>query len=257
MNRLNNESYEQDWKRFGDVDPYYGVLTHERFRDRNLTPEARREFFHSGEEHVCRTLKQIRLHVDQNFTPQRTLDFGCGVGRLLIPFAKISSRVTGVDISEGMLREATANCESVGVSNVSLAGSIHNVPGSFDFVHSYIVFQHIPPAVGIRLFESVLAKVANNGVIALHLTYGNEKSNLQRFAAIMRGRSRFVNGILNLRKKKSFSEPFMQMNEYSLNNVMLMLEASGFQDLHLFFTRHAISSGLMLIGQKGNHDYEF
>lgn len=47
--------------------------------------------------------------------PGRLLDLGCGTGRLLIPFAQRGFTVTGVDLSEEMLRVASAKAAASGV----------------------------------------------------------------------------------------------------------------------------------------------
>ena len=43
---------DQDWLEYGEFEPYYGVLTHERFLRANLTPDVLEEFWQSGRENV-------------------------------------------------------------------------------------------------------------------------------------------------------------------------------------------------------------
>lgn len=256
MIHLPNDGYERDWGFCGEIDPYYGVLSAERFRTRNLTAEIRNDFFQSGQEYVARLIEKINSHIDGSFRPSCVLDFGCGVGRLVIPFAKISQQVTGIDISDGMLAEARANCNVAQLSNVSFAKSLDEVNGSFDLVHSYIVLQHIPPAIGVRLIEKLLAKVASNGIVALHLTYLSEGSRLRRSVAKLRSKSKLLHRSLNLLQHRAVRESLLQMNEYDLNRVMGACQANGFSEMHVLFTRHGNSSGVMLIGRNGGSDYE-
>src|SRR5579859_2751915 len=93
------------WKWYGENDPYYGVLSHPRFRN----SETRSEFFATGEKYVQSLLSMIRQHLDGGFAFEKVLDFGCGVGRILIPLSKMSSSAVGVDISPGMRKEALKN----------------------------------------------------------------------------------------------------------------------------------------------------
>ncbi|HKJ31811.1 MAG TPA: class I SAM-dependent methyltransferase [Balneolales bacterium] len=96
-------------------------------------------------------LKKIRKYVDPHFSINRALDFGCGVGRLLIPLSVYSSHVTGVDVSESMLDEARKNCEARQITNVDFIKSDDDLSllnRKFNFIHSYIVFQHIPAKRG-------------------------------------------------------------------------------------------------------------
>src|SRR4051812_23982259 len=96
---------DQAWENYGRLDPYYGVLTDAKFRKENLTSERLAEFFGTGESHVANLLENVRDHVG-SFPAGCALDFGCGVGRLLLPFARRFQRVVGVDISPSMLTAA-------------------------------------------------------------------------------------------------------------------------------------------------------
>ena len=138
---------DKAWQRFGKIAPYFAVLAHPRFSAAAKDGETRREFFTSGAEHVERLFAIIRETIDPEFAPRRALDFGCGVGRVTIPLARRVAQVVGVDVSDSMLDEANKNCEEAGVRNVTLIksdDSLENLSGDFDFLHSFIVFQHIP-----------------------------------------------------------------------------------------------------------------
>lgn len=143
---------KSQWIRFGEVDPYFGVFASEKYHGA-LTTESKNEFFQSGEAHVADVFSHL-----PSFHPKRTLDFGCGVGRLTLALAKRSDSVLGVDVSAGMLKQAELNCAHLG--NVELSTSI---AGQFDFVHSHIVFQHIPPKLGYALIDQILSALLPGG----------------------------------------------------------------------------------------------
>jgi SAM-dependent methyltransferase len=164
-----------DWEAWGARDPYFGVLTHERFRAGRIDDAARREFFRTGAEHVEHVLALCRRHLDPGFTPRRVLDFGCGVGRVAIPFARHAHEVVGVDVSISMLAEARANCDAQGCTNVVLLPSddaLSAVTGRFDLVHSYIVLQHVDPMRGLSLTGRLIECLRPGGIGVLHVTYG-------------------------------------------------------------------------------------
>lgn len=98
-----NNDTDKEWEKFGKYDPYFGVLTHDKFHKINLTDENKEEFFKSGFDYIDDVLEKIRSHIDQSFTIKKALDFGCGVGRLVIPLANVAKEVTGVDVSDSML----------------------------------------------------------------------------------------------------------------------------------------------------------
>ena len=133
---LNNS--DKDWKLFGKTDPYYAVLTAPEYHGQ-LSDKTRERFFESGEQHIAKMFSIIREHLDPNFAPRSALDFGCGVGRLLLPLARRCDEVTGVDVSPSMLAEARRNCDATGAKGVRLVqgdDALSNVRGSFDLIHS-------------------------------------------------------------------------------------------------------------------------
>ena len=137
MPLLTNDS-DQDWERFARTEPYFAVLTEPQYRG-ELSRSDRAEFFRTGEAHVSEMLSIIRTRLHPAFAPARALDFGCGVGRLLIPLAARCREVTGVDVSPAILDEARRNCEAAGVSNVVLIrgdDKLSAIKEEFDFIHS-------------------------------------------------------------------------------------------------------------------------
>jgi ubiquinone/menaquinone biosynthesis C-methylase UbiE len=241
------------WNRYGEIDPYFGVVSHDRFRRENLDDTAVAEFFRSGQAHVDWLLRVIRDCVDADFTPRRALDFGCGVGRLLIPLARISHQVVGVDVSEGMLHEARRNCASHGVLNAEVTRSddrLSRVDGTFDFVHSWIVFQHVPPPRGMALLREIVGRLERGGVGALHFTYRSTAPPAQRARAWLRSRVPGVNALVNLARGRSPSYPVMQMNAYDLNRIVALLQGAGCDRVHAHLTDHGGHLGAILVFRK-------
>ncbi len=244
---------DQDWERFGRDDPYFGVYAADRFRAERLTPEARAEFFASGEAHVEAVWQAVRAHLDPAFAPSSALDFGCGVGRLLIPLAARVERVTGVDVSESMLREAERNCAERGLAAVRLIhgdDALSRIEGSFDLVHSFIVLQHIPPARGEALFAALVDRVAAGGVGVLHVTFANELGVRERCVRWARAALPIVNRLWNIRHGMPADTPWMQMNRYDLNRLMQILQDADAHDGHVRFTNHFGHRGVVLLFRK-------
>src|SRR5438128_9200976 len=94
------------WERFIEREPYFAVLTSPKYLRANLTNASEREFFDSGEEFVDWALKTIDLHLIPHFAPVSVLEYGCGAGRLAIPFARRPGSVMAVDRSAVMLNIA-------------------------------------------------------------------------------------------------------------------------------------------------------
>jgi SAM-dependent methyltransferase len=252
-NEMRRNGSDKDWREFGKEDPYFAVVTDERFRRANLNEAALSEFFKSGERDIELVLKTIHLRLDPAFRPRRSLEFGCGVGRLLIPLAAISDNVTGLDVSPHMLQEAKRNCDDRGLTNVDFAiteDSLSTVSGRFDFILSYTVFQHIPCQRGKILLCNLVDLLQENGIGVLHFTYQTLASRISLFLYRLRRSVRLVHKILNVVWHEDFNYPLMQMNDYNLNELLFILQEAGCDHCYVSFTRHAKHLGVIIFFQK-------
>lgn len=240
---------DKDWEKIGRKDPYFGVLRHPQYRTRSLTREAREQFFQSGEARVRTVVDTVDKHLDVALRPQRALDFGCGVGRLLIPLARLSGEATGIDISDSMLAEARRNCEARGVGNVTVACDLSALEGSYDFIHSHIVFQHMKVARGEAIFAQLLGRLAPGGIGVLHFTYAKSRLG-QTLRGIVVSRVPFGSYLFNLFKGMRPSAPHLQMNNYRLDRLFLLLQRARIADLHMEFTDHGGYLGVVLYFRK-------
>lgn len=240
------------WERLAR-DPYYAVLNDDGFRQDRAADDAMARFDRSGERDVAETLAEIRRLVDPAFRPSRALDFGCGVGRLTIPLARECGQVTGVDISRTMLDEARRNCEARQVRNVTLVTSneFFSAPTApstmLDFIHSYIVFQHIPPRLGVWLADNLVGRLASGGIGALHFTYARRASRTRRVVHRLRRTIPGVNLLANVVQHRPLREPLIPMYRYELGELFAMLGDRGCTHVHARLTDHGGHLGAMLI----------
>ena len=169
---------DKDWSQLAESEPYWAVLSVDQYRAGAMTEEARAQFYRDGARAARQLIEHIRFHFDQNWTPARVLDFGCGVGRMTLPFAETClEEAVGLDIAEGMLRIAREKCASLDVQNCRFEKSddaLTAATGHFDLVNSFIVLQHIPTERGYRLIDRLIGKISPGGFGAIHLTYGVE-----------------------------------------------------------------------------------
>lgn len=258
---------DAEWEKWGKNDPYFGVITQEKYRSQNLTEEAKLEFFNSGKRHITDVLEVCRRHFDHNFSPRYVLDFGCGVGRLVIPFAEIAEHVVGVDVSDSMLEEARKNCNEYLVQNITLLKSDDNLSsldGEFDLIHSFIVFQHIPIERGACIFTNLLNHLKKGGICAIQITYSkayfrdrNGVPPIESSANRMKRRlKRIVRRLLNIVKRRASDsqsqDPEMQMNPYNLNELFYLIQSAGIRNAYVVFTDHGGELGVYLYFQKPN-----
>jgi 2-polyprenyl-3-methyl-5-hydroxy-6-metoxy-1,4-benzoquinol methylase len=244
------DNTDASWERFGREDPYYAVLTHPRFRKAALNEELRAEFFDSGRLHVEKVLATAERHFGAAAGRAAALDFGCGVGRLVIPLSRYFSKVTGVDISASMLEEAQRNCAAREVVNAEFVQSddeLSRIRGEYDFIHSVIVMQHIPVSRGYRIIERLLAHLSTNGIVALHFPIARRASIVRKAVYLLRTWFAPLNVAINVMQGKRWNEPLMQMNTYDLGRVLTtlhqnqvrsvfveMYEAAGYLEIFVF-----------------------
>ncbi len=215
---------------------------------------SRDEFFKSGFLEIDRVLNTVRQHIDQNFAIKRALDFGCGVGRLVIPLAHLSQEVTGVDVSASMLDEARNNCIQRSLTNVDFVKSddgLSLLKGKYNLIHSHIVFQHIPVSRGVQIFEKLLSHLDDGGVCVVHFTYANEHM-LNGIVAAIKKYVPYASNFINLLRGRNFFAPQMQMNSYDMNRIFRTMQTLKIPSCYTEFLQDESTLGLVLYFKSPN-----
>ena len=223
---------DSDWRKWGSENPYFGVCSDDKFRNVALTKQAREEFFASGEAHIERIFLELAniFQLESGKQLECALDFGCGVGRLVIPLARRASHVLGVDIAPSMIKEAQRNCVAAGVENVNFVLSddaLSRVNGSYDLVHSHIVLQHIAWSRGRGLLCALADRVAPGGFLAIQILTGYQGPKFSRAMAHLRYLFPPIHRLRNFLTRRPASDPPMQLHVYDLNVIISDLEKRG------------------------------
>ncbi|HUF65656.1 MAG TPA: class I SAM-dependent methyltransferase [Gemmatimonadaceae bacterium] len=242
---------DRAWEWFGATDPYFAVLTDDRYSGPRLSTAALEEFFASGERYTVALFDLLDRSIAPGFAPARALDFGCGVGRVLIPLSRRCEEVVGVDVSQSMLQVALRNCQEQGIANAALLrgdDELTAVSGTFDFIHSFIVFQHIPVARGEALTRRLLELLRQDGVGALHYTYDVQWPGMTGISTWAKLHVPLARTVANLIKRRPIPTPVMQMNAYSLSRLMRILHDAGCEQVCMRGTLHTEEGGLTARG---------
>ena len=164
-NTSTDSRMKKEWDARAKMDPLLAIATgHSQNED---------DFWNSGVidcKEILGMEEQRFSNIVKNKEPSnmRILEIGCGIGRILIPMAKIFGETIGVDVSSKMVQLGqkyvtnTHNCkilESNGV-NLSLFPDNH-----FDFCYSYIVFQHIPEKKIVEQYIEEVSRVLKPGCL--------------------------------------------------------------------------------------------
>ncbi len=241
---------KEKWEKFGEENPYYAVLTLDKFDNEKMSETVRDEFFKTGFEHINRIWEEIESHFEENFSPRTALDFGCGVGRLVFPLAQRVEQVAGIDISEKMLEKAAENAEKMGYSNTEFFQTekfFEKNRAKYDFVHSSIVFQHINPKIGLNIFEKLVKTLNENGIGVIQFTYKNPSSKVDALRFKIYRDFPFLHKIRNLLKQSK--QALFPMYEYDLNEVFNILQKNDCHKCYVGFSFHGMN-GLVIYFQK-------
>jgi ubiquinone/menaquinone biosynthesis C-methylase UbiE len=101
----------------------------------------------------------------EHVTGKKALDFGCGTGRSTRLLRKLGFNVTGVDVSEDMLRIARAMDPPGDYRLVPEDNLQQFAVGTFDLVLSAFTFDNIPGAMKARIFCDLEKLLTSNGTI--------------------------------------------------------------------------------------------
>jgi 2-polyprenyl-3-methyl-5-hydroxy-6-metoxy-1,4-benzoquinol methylase len=224
--RVLRQNASRQWELFGQKDPYYGVLTDKQFKREAIGDDARQRFFESGRQQLDQLLADARTLADPDFSPKRIMEYGCGVGRLLIPAAEQADSVVGVDISQSMLDEARRNCDAAGLDGVQLLtpDRLPAAEGEFDFAFSFAVLIHVPRRDGEQIIARLVRMVRPGGVGAITVVLRATPQHAA-YNAIMK--LPLVHNVLNAARGREWSYPHMQMNVYNVNRIALILREQG------------------------------
>jgi ubiquinone/menaquinone biosynthesis C-methylase UbiE len=162
-----HERMREEWNERACEDAHYFVAFGRRDQDDD-------EFFATAAD-VVRELEAELKRLPAGVPPdsRRALEIGCGPGRLLRPMSRYFGEIHGIDVSDEMIAQARQKLRGVPHAHVHHAGGSDLAmfeDGSFDFVYSYAVFQHIPSAAVVFSYLRETVRVLKPGGVArLHI----------------------------------------------------------------------------------------
>jgi SAM-dependent methyltransferase len=156
------------WKSLGQDDPYWSVLSAERFRQAEFEAH-RREFFESGNADVERMIVWMERNGLALRPGQISLEYGCGTARVTPYLARHFEMTHACDISQPHLSLAREVVRQAGLEArvtfhlIESPESVAFLP-SADVVFTIIVLQHNPPPVIAHILDKLLALLRKGGI---------------------------------------------------------------------------------------------
>jgi SAM-dependent methyltransferase len=175
------------WADYGDQDPFWSVLTNDKYHASSISQGDIDEFYASGAIDCCvmeETLGRVGLSLPANGTG---LDLGCGLGRIGEHVSKRVKEYIGVDISPPHLRQATERFKHLGRKNARFMLLPHLLEADLkvDLAFSLIVLQHNPPPVIALLIDRLCKLLKEEGILYFQVPVAltNYEFNLKEYTA--------------------------------------------------------------------------
>ena len=159
---------QEIWTQLGEDEPYWSVLSDNRFLSENIGEEEIREFYENGKENV----KQIVATLIRNGMADKEeelkncdiTEIGCGCGRITGSLANVFHHVTAVDISKGNLAVAKNTISNNNVMFQMISVDEYRKLPKADVVYSYLVLQHNCPPVIEYMIDTMLKMLKPQGI---------------------------------------------------------------------------------------------
>lgn len=164
------------WTRLGQTEPYWSVLSQDRFRQENFT-QNRAAFYASGEHDVNRLIAWLERNGLDWSRFGSCMELGCGTGRVTPWLARKFPHVLAIDVSPVHLQLAAARAREEKLQNIEFLHMrridvLDTIP-RVDLVFSLIVLQHNPPPVIYSILGRIFRRLNPGGVALFQVpTYG-------------------------------------------------------------------------------------
>jgi ubiquinone/menaquinone biosynthesis C-methylase UbiE len=233
-------SPDAPFDRFAAREPYFSILTDPRFLRTRLTPDTEREFFASGEAVASWMLHVIDAGLSPQFAPMSILEYGCGVGRLALPFASRPGSVTAVDRSPVMLDLARKEANRRGLGHIvfQTPDELFASPRTFDLVVCYHVLQRLGREEALALMRRLVGLVGSGGVGVFQWPYRTSDSALVTASRWARERLPGVNALVNATRRKPADTPFIPTHTLDLDDGLAVLDVADIGSTHVALERH-------------------
>jgi SAM-dependent methyltransferase len=157
-----------EWVEWGRRDPLFGVASWANKNIGGSSPWTDSEFYALGEKDWCDFEDHWRRY---GYTPGTFVEIGCGAGRITNQISKTFAKGHALDVSQDMIRFASAHVTASNVQwHVTQGLQIPLPDSTVDGVFSCHVFQHLQtPEAGFAYFAEIMRILKPGGTLMVHL----------------------------------------------------------------------------------------
>ena len=232
---------QKNWDELGKLDPFYAISS---LDGKDGGRWDTREFFQSGIDEIDSVMKEIEK-LNFKISNTRSLDFGCGVGRVTQALSKYFDTVDGVDIAPSMIELANTynKCGEKVHYYLNNKNSLEMFKDdTYDFIYSEEVFQHMHPRYQENYLSELLRVLSPGGLLVFELP--SEYVNLKQkvlFNFIFQN----IKFVHSLHWKYILRKPVFAFMQYYCNprtNIEPFLLQNGAKHIHTIRTSRDIIS---------------
>lgn len=164
------EKTKRAWKKLGEEEPYFSVVTHDDLRTENITEETIVKFYENGQAKTQEILNYLWRHGAGDPLKLSVLELGCGCGRVTKSLVENFAHVVAIDISEANLNIAKEHVVSdkVDFGLITKVEDYQKLP-EVNVIYSYIVLQHNCPPVIEYILKAMMNKLKKNGIFLFQI----------------------------------------------------------------------------------------
>lgn len=168
MDKLFERTAEQ-WSKLGDSEPYWSVLTKNKYLSKNISKQYLQDFYMSGEKRCDKLINTLirngRIKDEQEASQLVVTEIGCGCGRVTSALAARFKHVNAYDISPGNMKIAQkyVNSNNVDFQLIKSVYDYNDIPET-DVFYTVLVLQHNVPPVIRFLLTKMLGALRHDGV---------------------------------------------------------------------------------------------
>jgi len=220
---MNLKDLQRNWNGFGKLSPFKAILAS---CDGDIA-----EFFATGEKEMALVMEYIES-LGINVPRRKSLDFGCGVGRLTQPLANYFDEVYGVDIAPSILELANRfnHHEDKCKYYLNETDDLKLFPdNTFDFIYSNYVLQHMEPRYSKKYIKEFLRILVPHGLLIFQqpseqILSSNVTSKSSK--RLIKAVTRKTLSLLGIKKKRP-EGPKMEMYVIKREDILNLLKENG------------------------------
>ncbi|MFN0276210.1 MAG: methyltransferase domain-containing protein [Chitinophagales bacterium] len=217
----NHFKKDLEWNEKANINPLYAIMSTQEFEnaeEKNISTEQVAKFYDAGKQ-IWDTNFQPALNKLSGGKPLAVLEWGCGMGRLLLYAMQEKHLCTGVDISSKQLELLKIYFPIPQNPETILYSPLQPIPlpdESFDFIYSHAVLQHIKSRQGlVFVIQEMIRLLKKDGILKIQFRTVNKRQTNNEIIPVYVGTAENRTLILYLRKISFFYIPIMRIIKHN------------------------------------------